>query len=358
MAFSVKTVSLGEALGDNPLKFLYNSPASFRINQPSQSRFPINTRQIVMLQKLSAKQILILVIVIAIVFNIASFCFAYPEISTPEFETTARDFSAYYMGAWRLFNNPTQVYYDGSLPGDYTLNGTPQPFKYTPSFLILMMPFLALNYLDALTVFDFLQLALMPLLAFFAYKLVKDKNLTLGAIAAVIILITPLPTPASNIPVTEPFHLGIFDINAQCFAPAYYCGYIYINAHILQAVLLIGALYFGYTKKPWLSALLFSFGLLDPRAALVAVPLILWYNRQAIRQFIVATTVFVLVTNLPFFFYYDVGLTFLRMGLSADIVSQSYAYDWIPIYGVAALTIIEIITIINKKRKSNCAPKN
>lgn len=40
------------------------------------------------------------------------------------------------------------------------------------------------------------------------------------------------------------------------------------------------------------------------------------------------------------------------MGMRANIVSQSYAYDWIPIYGVAALTIIEIITVINKKRKN------
>lgn len=310
-----------------------------------------------MLKKLTAKQSLILVILIALMFNIAAFCYAYPEISTPEFETSARDFSAYYMGAWRLFNNPTQVYYDGSLPGDYQLNGTPQPFKYTPSFLILMTPFLALNYIDALTVFDFLQLALMPLLAFFAYKLVKDKNLVLGAIAAVIILITPLPTPASNIPFTEQLHLWIFDINAQCFAPAYYCGYVYVNAHILQTVLLIGALYFASIKKPWLSALLFTFGLLDPRAALVAVPLLLWYNRQKIRQFLLATVALVLVTNLPFFFYYDVGLTFLRMGMSADIVSQSYAYDWIPIYGVAVLTIIEIITVINRKRKNTGSPK-
>ena len=316
-----------------------------------------------MLRKLTDKQKLILVVVIAIVLNIVSFCVAYPEISTPEFGTSARDFSAYYLGAWRLFNNPTQVYYDGALPDDYTMNGTPQPFKYTPSFLILMTPFLTLDYLDALTLFDVIQLALMPLLAFFVYKLVKDKNLILAAIAAVIILIQPLPTPASNIPPTEPLHLWIFNINIQSFVPSYYSGYVYINAHILQTVLLIGALYLGSIKKPWLSALLFAFGLLDPRAALVAIPLLLWYNRQKIRQFIVATVAFVLLTNLPFSFYYDVALAFLRMGLSADIVSQSYAYDWISIYGVATLTIIEMIPVISKitktlQKKLNFNPTN
>jgi hypothetical protein len=90
---------------------------------------------------------------------------------------------------------------------------------------------------------------------------------------------------------------------------------------------------------------------LDPRAALVAIPLLLWYNRQKIRQFIVATIALVLATTLPFFFYYDIALTFLRMGMSANIISQSYAYDWIPIYGVAALTIIEMIPVINKITK-------
>ena len=114
----------------------------------------------------------------------------------------------------------------------------------------------------------------------------------------------------------------------------------------------------GYVKKPWLSALLFNFGLLDPRAALVAIPLLLWYNRQKIRQFIVATIAFVLATNLPFFFYHDIGLTFLRMGMSTNIISQSYAYDWIPIYGVATLTIIEIIPIIIKKLKSTAKKEN
>jgi hypothetical protein len=184
------------------------------------------------------------------------------------------------------------------------------------------------------------QLALIPALAFFVYKLVKDKNLILGALAAFIILIQPLPTPSINQPPTPQIHLWIFSVNAQSFAPSYYCGYLFVNGHILQTVLLIGALYLGFAKKPWLSALLFTFGLLDPRAALVTLPLLLWHNRQKIRQFITATITFVLVTNLPFFFYYDIGFTFLRTEMNANVISQSYAYDWIPIYGVVALTVV------------------
>lgn len=285
------------------------------------------------------------------------FCYAYPEITTLEFGNTARDFSAYYMGAWRLFNNPTMVYHDGALPTDYPLVGIPQPFKYPPSFLLLITPFLSANYMDALVTFSFLQLALIPLLAFFVYKLIKDKNPVWGAVAAFIVLVQPLPTPASNIPFTEQFHLWVFNINVQSFSPSYYCGYVYINAHILQAILLVGALYFGYTKKPWASALLFAFGFMDPRAAFFAIPLILWYNRSKLREFLAGSAIFIVATNLPFMFYNDVGLTFLRTVLDANIIAQSYAYDWIPSYSVIALTVLEFGTVLYNRHKNGSTKK-
>jgi hypothetical protein len=298
------------------------------------------------------KLFLVSVIIAALMLNLFMFCYAYPEITTLEFGDTARDFSAYYMGAWRLLNNPTMVYHDGALPSDYPIEGIPQPFKYPPSFLLIMAPFLALNYMDALLTFNFLQLALIPLLAFLVYKLIKDKNPLLGAVAAFIVLVQPLPTPASNIPYTEPLHLGVVEVPIQVFAPSYYCGWVYINAHILQAILLVAALYFGYRKKPWLSALLFAFGMMDPRAGLFAVPLLLWYNRGKLREFIAGSAVFLAVTNVPFFFYGDVGLTFLQTVLKADIISQSYAYDWIPTYSVIALSLLELVTVVYGRHRN------
>jgi hypothetical protein len=298
------------------------------------------------------KLFLVSIIIAALALNVFMFCYAYPEITTLEFGDTARDFSAYYMGAWRLLNNPTMVYHDGGLPSDYSLTGFPQPFKYTPSFLLIMLPFLAAKYMDALVAFNFLQLALIPLLAFFVYKLVKDKNPIWAAVAAFVVLVQPLPTPASNIPFTEPLHLGVFNINMQSFSPSYYCGYLYINAHVLQTVLLVGALYFAYTKKPWLSSLMFAFGLLDPRAALLAVPLLLWYNRSKLREFIAGSAIFILVSNLPFFLYSDVGFSFVKMALDANIIAQSYAYDWIPSYSVIALTVLEFGTVLYNRRKN------
>ena len=146
------------------------------------------------MKTLSKKQVLILVIVLAVALNVITFLVAYPQTFTPEFPYLSRDFSAYYLGEWRLFHNPTEIYYPGPLPGDYQILPHPQAFKYAPSFLVLFTPILALNYQNALDAFDLLQVALIPVLAFFVYKLIKDKNVVLGSIAAVIVLIAPLPS--------------------------------------------------------------------------------------------------------------------------------------------------------------------
>jgi hypothetical protein len=84
----------------------------------------------------------------------------------------------------------------------------------------------------------------------------------------------------------------------------------------------------------------------------LALPLLLWYNRQKILQFITATVTFLLATNLPFFFYYGIGFAFLHTEVNRNIVSQMYQYDWIPLYAVATLTVVEIITVIRRKRKT------
>lgn len=242
-----------------------------------------------------------------------------------------------------MFHNPTTIYWGGAQPGDYQILPSPQTFKYTPSFLILFAPFLALSYRNALTVFDIIQVALLPALAFFVYKIVKDKTLVFAAVVAVIVLIEPLPTPPLNQTALNLLQYRFFSLNAQSFSPSYYIGYLLANAHVLQTCILVGALYFGFTKKPWISALLFAIGSFDPRGALLALPLLLWYNRKQIRPFIIGAASFLAITNLPFFFYHDIGLTFLRSETSGTIISQMYPYDWLPLYAVAALTIIEII---------------
>lgn len=303
---------------------------------------------------LSRKTAIILVIVLAVLLNLSVFCFAYPQTFKPESPTLARDFSAYYMGAWRLFHDPTQVYNVSVQPSDYETIGQAQPFKYVPSFLILFTPFLTLSYQNALNAFDIMQFLLLLPLAFFVYKIVKDKNLVLASIVSVIVLVDPLLfSPSAGYSVVNSLEYRLMNIPSQTISPSYYCGYFLANAHILQTVLLVGAVYFGFAKKPWFSALLFAFGSFDPRGALVAVPLLLWYNRHSIRAFIAGSAVFLLVTNLPFFLYYGVGFAFLKTEASGSVISEMYLYDWVPLYAIASLTMLEIITVLNNRR----APK-
>lgn len=298
------------------------------------------------------KKALIIIIVITALVNMTTFCFAFPQTFTPEEHNLARDFSAYYIGGWRLFHNPTEIYVGGSRPGDYQILPMPQTFKYTPSFLILITPFLALKYQDALTAFDFLQVALIPALAFFVYKLLKEKNYYVGAFAAVLILLAPLPTPPINQAAIDLLHYRVYSLNAQSFAPTYFLGYLLGNAHVLQTILLVGASYFGFTKKPWISALLWAFGTFDPRAALFALPLLLWYNRKKIIPFVTGAVAFLALTNLPFFLYKGIGFIFLRTETQGFIISQMYPYDWLPLYTIATLMVVEIISAGTLSRKN------
>lgn len=270
------------------------------------------------------KKILILVIAIAIALNAFTFLAAYPETFKPMSPIYARDFSAYYIGEWRLFNNPSTIYIGGNQPGDYHISPNVQTFKYTPSFLIFFAPFMTLSYQAALNVFDILQFVSIFALGFFVYKIVKDKKIVGASISAFIILIA--------------------------FQPGYYSGYAQANAHIIQTSLIVGALYFGFSKKPWLSALLFAVTAFDPRGALLALPLLFWYSRQELLKFAVGAIGFLAALNLPFFFYYNIGLNFLQTEVNGDIVSQIYSYDLIPIIAVATLTILETATIVEKRK--------
>jgi uncharacterized membrane protein len=119
---------------------------------------------------------------------------------------------------------------------------------------------------------------------------------------------------------------------------------------VLQVTLLIAALYFGLTKKPWISALLFAFGAFDPRGAVVALPLLLFYNRKKIFSFLIGVASFLAITNLPFFFYSNIGLNFLQSETRGSIISLMYPYDWLPIYSIIALTLLEIVNTRKKTK--------
>jgi hypothetical protein len=296
---------------------------------------------------LNKKTAILSVILLAVVINFQIFSYAYPQTFETQAPDLARDFSAYYIGAWRLFHNPTAVYSDGVQPGDYQLVGQPQTFRYPPFFLLLFAPFLTLSYQNALNAFDIMQFLSILALAYFVYRLVENKPLIIASVVAVIVLVDPiLFAPSTWYSITGFLHWRLYSLHLQTISPSYYCGYLLANAHILQNTLLVGALYFGFDKKPWLSALLFTFSILDPRAALFSLPLLLWYNRKAIRKFIVGSAAFISATNLPFFFYHGIGFALFQSNFRSSVnLAEMILYDWIPIFSISSLTILEIVTV-------------
>ena len=49
--------------------------------------------------------------------------------------------------------------------------------------------------------------------------------------------------------------------------------------------------------------------------------------------------------KVPFFFYNNIGFTFLQKRATGDIIAAMYAYDWLPLVAVASITVVELITI-------------
>ncbi len=63
-----------------------------------------------------SKYLFVAGVVVVLLLNLYTFWVAYPETYTltpgitADGDILAKDFSAYYMGAWRLWNNPDHVY--------------------------------------------------------------------------------------------------------------------------------------------------------------------------------------------------------------------------------------------------------
>jgi hypothetical protein len=78
---------------------------------------------------------------------------------------------------------------------------------------------------------------------------------------------------------------------------------------------------------------------------------LLWYNRRSLWTFIGEAAAFLAATNLPFFFYNGIGPAFLATEAKASIVSQMYLYDWIPLYAIAALSTVELVTAMQNRKQ-------
>jgi len=263
-----------------------------------------------------------------IALNLVTFVLAYPETSVIDSgccsnKPLAKDFSAYYTAAWRLFDEPSQVYNSVGLnQGGYHGPPEPESYKYLPSFLFMVAPFLLLGYHQALIAFDVFQILLLPLIALLLFTLFRRKGLGTILLVEAIVLVFPLPWPNWGLSVP------------------YYWQWAEGQSKVLETFLILLAFYLGTRRMPKLSGIVFALTAFDPRFTLVGLPLFLAYNRSNLKIASLAATGAFLLSNIALF-YPGVGSGFLSVLLNSGLTTPLYYYALIPLAAIVALTVLE-----------------
>jgi len=268
-----------------------------------------------------------------IVLNLVVFAAAYPETMVIDSgccgnRPLAKDFSAFYTAAWRLFNDPGQVYNPGYVnDGEYHVLPQPEAYKYLPSFLLIVSPFLALPYQQALTAFDVFQFLLLPLIAFLVYELTKEKGVVVAVIVSIIALLLPYPAQHWSLSV------------------AYYWQWAEGQTKVIETFFLLLSFHLGKKNKPVLSGVALALSAFDPRFTLVAIPLFFMYNRHGLRLAVAGGLGAFLATNAALF-YPAIGSGFVNMLISSGLTTPLYYYALIPLLTVLALTAANVREIV------------
>jgi len=280
------------------------------------------------------KSVFVVAVAVVVALNLYALIVAYPQTYTPSSGINAsgtilaKDFSAYYMGAWRLWNDPSHIYTFGALnDGEPAILPHPEAYKYLPSFLLVVSPFLSLNYQQALTAFDIVQFLLLPIMAYFLYKILGGKSLAVTFAVIVIALLLPYPTVQWG------------------FSPSYYWQWGEGQAKVFLTFLLLLSFYLGSRGKPALSGIAFAFGFFDPRFGLLGIPLFIMYNRKNIKSAAVSAVGALFLSN-AMLLYPGVGSNFLTMVFASGVSTPLYYYSLIPFFTLLALIIINIKGLI------------
>ena len=271
-----------------------------------------------------------LLVAVLILLNLAIFVTAIPETSTVDGgccspnQLLAKDFSAYYTAAWRLFHDPSQIYYHGALSdGTPAIFPEPEGYKYLPSMLLLVSPFLALPYGEALLAFDSIQFLLLPLIAALVYVLVRDKGTLVASGIAVAILVLPLPLAT---PQWSP-------------SASYYWQWAEGQSKVLETFLLLFSLAMAKSGRPRLAGVVFGVASFDPRFALFSVPLFLAYGSDQKKTAVYAASTIV-ATNL-ILFYPPALAGFLTMLFTTGLDTPLYYYSLIPMVALVSLMVVD-----------------
>lgn len=157
-------------------------------------------------------------------------------------------------------------------------------------------------------------------MAFLLYSLLGKKSLAVTLAVAVIVFI-PLPLP----------HWGPI--------ATYYWQWAEGQAKVFETFLFLLAFYLGTRGKPYLSAVAYGFAAFDPRFALLALPLFLFYNKSNLRTAVGAGVGVMLLSNF-WLFYPPTGAGFINMIFTDGVNTALYAYAYIPLLTLAALIVV------------------
>ncbi|MDA4112924.1 MAG: glycosyltransferase 87 family protein [Thaumarchaeota archaeon] len=285
----------------------------------------------------SRKVVLFAVMASLVLLNLVTFIEAYPEIQVNNSgccsnRPLAKDFSAFYVGAWRLLHDASNVYTPGAVDdGGPVVLPQPETYKYLPSFLVMVVPLLALGYQQALIAFDVFQFLLLPLIALLIYKLVGEKGAAVTIVVAIVVLLQPLPL----------FNWGL--------SASYYWQWAEGQSKVLETFLILLSLYLGKSDRPFVSGVVLALSAFDPRFALAALPLFVMYNRARLREALLASAAVFLFTNAALLFP-GVGSGFVTMLLSVGLSTPIYYYALIPLLTILSITLVNLREVVSAFR--------
>jgi hypothetical protein len=284
----------------------------------------------------SKKLLFTLAAIIIIGLNFYTLSVAYPTMTHPLNLGGAdlpRDFSVYYIAAWRMFHNPSQIFTTGPIAdGEPTIYPSLTPYKYLPSFLVLISPLVNLSYYQAFWVFDAFQFALLPFIALLLYKLLENKNPIAAFLILVAVLLLPYPMPGRGLSVS------------------YFMSWAEGQAKIFLSFLLLVSFYLGYKGKPALSGVVFALGAFDPRFAVLALPLFLFYNKNKLKAALAAMVIVLVAANFMVL-YPGTAQGFLSMVFGSGTTTPLYTPAWIPTVMLLCLIGVNARQMINELKK-------
>jgi hypothetical protein len=128
------------------------------------------------------------------------------------------------------------------------------------------------------------------------------------------------------------------------------------QAKIFLSFLLLASFYLGYKGRPALSGIAFALGAFDPRFAILAFPLFLFYNKNKLRNAL-GTMIITLVASNLMVLYPGTAQGFLNMILSSGGTTPFYTPSWIPLVMIVCLLAVNARQLVDAIKNGLSAHK-